>query len=198
MLNFPNTKKSIFPNSYFVNNKKTFLAKLDKSKKGYLDKKVIPLLKIINSKPNYYTTSSCSGRIYLWSGTAKKNEMKWLKVSHELIDESFFEIKSKSKNSQNSLLWLRLEDFILHVCCRDFKSANELLAAARKIYKKSCILSFSNKLVVEIRGSEFIEMPLYLDGKLLFDGELNWLADLINNRLNTVWEKTNKFERLIK
>lgn len=176
----------------FPNNKKTFLVKLDKSKKGEIDEKIISLLKIINSKSDYYTTSSCSGRVYLWKGSGKKNETEWLKVSHELIDRNFFELKAVS-----GLVWLRLEDLILHVCCKDLDSANKLLELSRRIYKKSCILSASNKIVVEIRGSEFVEMPLYQDGKLLFNGEMGWLAGLVNSRLKKIWEKMEKFSKTL-
>ncbi|MBI4979930.1 hypothetical protein HZC30_00055 [Candidatus Woesearchaeota archaeon] len=176
----------------FPNNKKTFLAKLDKSKKGDIDGKILPLLKIINSKPNYYTTSSCSGRVYLWSGSGKKNETEWLKVSHDLVEEDFFELKAVS-----GLVWLRLEDMILHICCKDLDSANKLLELSRRIYKKSCILSASNKIIVEIRGSEFIEMPLFLDGKLLFNGEMEWLVNLVNSRLKAIWKRTNKLAQFM-
>lgn len=174
----------------FPNNKKTFLAKLDKSKKGDIDEKIIPLLKIINSKEDYYTTSSCSGRVYLWRGFGKKNETEWLKVSHELIGDDFFELKN-----YDGLIWMRVEDMILHVCCRDLESANKLLEQCRYIYKKSCILSASNKLIVEIRGSEFIEMPLFRDGQLLFNGEMEWLVGLVNYKLKRMWEKNEKLEK---
>ncbi len=176
----------------FPNNKKTFLSKLDKSKKGDIDKRIVPLLNIINSKDNYYTTSSCSGRVYLWRGSGKKNETEWLKVNHELIGEDFFELKN-----YGGLIWLRLEDMILHVCCRDLNSANKLLEQCRCIYKKSCILSASNKLIVEIRGNEFIEMPLYRDGQLLFSGEMEWLGSLINSRMKKVWEKLEKLVKVV-
>ena len=49
----------------FDNEKKTYLPKADKSKKGDLDTKIIPLLNKFNSLPDYYTTSSCSGRVYI-------------------------------------------------------------------------------------------------------------------------------------
>lgn len=107
--------------SNFPNNKKTFLSKLDKSKKGDLDQKIIPLINLINQKPNYYTTSSCSGRVYLWRGSGKKNETQWLKVSHDLIKEDFFQTK------EPGLIWLRQEDFILHVCCDNLEHANLFL-----------------------------------------------------------------------
>ena len=74
----------------FENDKKTFLMKVDKSKKGEIDDRVISLMKTINALPDFYTTSSCSGRVYLWQGTGKKNETEWIKVSHDLIDDDLF------------------------------------------------------------------------------------------------------------
>ena len=140
------------------NEKKCFLNKADQSKKGSIDEKVLPLLQTINSHPDYYTTSSCSGRIYFWRGTGKKNETEWIKVSHGLITEEFFYLEEKQKSG---LVWLRFEPFIIHICCRDLNHANALLNLAKKIYKKSYILSASNKIIVEIHGSEFVEMPFY-------------------------------------
>lgn len=175
----------------FDNEKKTVLSKTDKSRKGSIDARMIPLLKIINGKKDYYTTSSCSGRAYLWKGSGKKSETQWLKVSHDLIETDFFETEDKN------MVWLRLEGIILHAACRDLEAANVLLNKARKDYKKSSILSASNKIIVEVKGSEFMEMPLYKDGRLLFSGDLDWLRDLINTKLNQMWENLEKFRRNI-
>ena len=177
---------------YFLNDKKTFLAKLDKSKKGDIDERILPLIKIINSKPNYYTTSSCSGRVYFWRGSGKKNENEWINVHHELIDASFFELEDKS-----GLIWLRLEPMILHIACKDLDSANLLLEKIRILYKKSCILSASHKIIIEIRGSEMIEMPFYENGKLLFNGERDWLIGLINEKMSKIWKGIEKLEKEI-
>lgn len=174
----------------FPNEKKMHLAKHDKSKKGDIDEKVISLLKAINAQDNYYTTSSCSGRVYLWTGTGKKNEMEWITVSHDLIQEDFFEIKP-----QKGLVWLRVEPFILHVACKNMEAANLLLEKAKHIYKKSCILSASNKIMVEIRGSELMEMPLYNEGKSLYAGELEWLVQLVNKKMEKVWESIARFQK---
>ena len=176
----------------FDNEKKTFLSKTDKSKKGSIDAKIIPLLKTINEKKDYYTTSSCSGRAYLWEGSGKKSETQWLKVSHDPIGGGFFETADKS------MVWLRLEGMILHVACRDLEAANVLLDKARKYYKKSSILSASNKIIVELRGSEIVEMPLYKDGRSLFSGDLGWLRDLINSKLSRMWGTLEKFRKDIR
>lgn len=179
----------------FQNEKKTFLAKLDKSRKREIDEKVLPIIRAINYKNNYYTTSSCSGRVHLWSGPGKKNETEWLKVSHDLIKADFFKIDNDQNHAD--AVWLRLEPFILHVACRDMDSAGDLLEKSRRIYKKSSLLSISSKIIVEIRGSEFIEMPLYKDGKLLFCGDLNWLTELINQKLNKIWAGMEKFRKIL-
>ncbi|MBI2102523.1 hypothetical protein HYT55_01690 [Candidatus Woesearchaeota archaeon] len=174
----------------FENEKKTFLVKLDKSKKGSVDEKIIPLIQAINATSDYYTTSSCSGRVYLWSGSGKKNETEWLKMSHALIEPAFLEIVDEG------LIWLRLEGMIMHIACRDLAAANLLLEKVRHLYKKSCILSASNKIIVELRGSEFIEMPLYLDGKLSFSGEIEWLVRLINERMEKMWSGLHQLATL--
>ena len=179
-------------NMNFPNDKKTYLAKSDKSKKGGIDEKVIPLLKTINALQDYYTTSSCSGRVYLWKGTGKKSETQWLKVSHDLIDENFFDC-----DEEKDLVWLRLEAVILHIACKDLEAAYALLEKARKFYKKSCILSASAKIIVEVRGSEFIEMPFYKEGELLFSGDIEWLKDLINSKLEKMWKDMEEFRKIL-
>lgn len=177
----------------FHNEKRTFLAKLDKSKKGSLDEKAILLLQTINSKENYYTTSSCSGRVYLWTGSGKKNETNWLRVSHDAITREFFNPVGTA-----DLVWLRLEAPIFHLACKDINAANKLLETVRPFYKKGCILSASNKIVIEIRGSEFIEMPLYYNNQLLFQGDLSWLTNLINEKLEKMWKNMKEFCEVLK
>ena len=188
-MTFPN-HQIIFNAKTFSNDKKTFFEKLDKSKKGEIDAKIIPLLNLLNQKKEHYTTSSCSGRVYLWKGTGKKNETEWLKVSHDFINKDFFSISSLAA-AEKGLVWLRLEPLIAHVACKDLDSANKLLAVVRKLYKKSCLLSLSSKIIVEIRGSEFLDMPLYQDGKLLFSAEID-LVQLVNKKLTLIFNGLQK------
>lgn len=73
------------PVDKFLQRKKDVLFKMDKSSKSHWDKKIIPLCKKINSLKNYYTTSSCSGRIVIMIDVDKKAEGLFLKVYHDLI-----------------------------------------------------------------------------------------------------------------
>ena len=50
----------------FIQNKEIALKKLESQKKKVLvDKEIIGILDIINSNDNYYTSSSCYGRLFL-------------------------------------------------------------------------------------------------------------------------------------
>ena len=69
----------------FWHEKKQFLSKPDKSSAKGIDKDILSLVKKINSKPEYYTKSSCSGRIILIKETGKKQENAFLKVWHDKV-----------------------------------------------------------------------------------------------------------------
>ncbi len=181
----------------FDNSKKTYLAKLDKSKKGSIDPKALAIIEEINSKENYYTTSSCSGRVYLKQSPGKKNQTEWIKVRHDIIDKMFFDLPTTIPHP-NEVIWLRCEPFILHVACRGIKSAGELINLGHQIYKKSAILSIKNKIVVEIRGSAILDMPFALQGDMLYSGDITWLQDHVNSLLHQNWERMDKFLEQIK
>src|SRR3989338_3859317 len=76
----------IFMFDYFAKEKSDFLKKKDKSRKGCVDDDIKELIKIINSKKDYYTTSSCAGRIVLLEmKSKKKNECNWIFAKHDKI-----------------------------------------------------------------------------------------------------------------
>lgn len=177
----------------FLNEKKTFLAKSDKSKKGSIDTRMLPIMDMVNANLHYYTTSSCSGRVYFWQGGQKKNEMEWINVSHDLIDGSFLEISVRK-----GVVWLRFESSILHIACDSLDAANLLLDEVKGLYKKSSILTARNKIIVEIRGGELIEMPFYQDGKLVFCGDREWLIDFINRNQEKNWKRLEELKELLK
>ena len=70
----------------FLQRKKDVLAKLDKSSKQSWDEKIVDLCNKINDSENYYTTSSCAGRIVIMKDQDKKEKGLFEFVSHELVD----------------------------------------------------------------------------------------------------------------
>ena len=91
----------------FKRRKKDILSKLDKSSKKSWDEKIVSLCKKINSLENFYTTSSCSGRIVLLVDNAKKTSGLFIKVWHEMI--SFEELKKELEKIV--LVNSRIDDF---------------------------------------------------------------------------------------
>lgn len=51
----------------FEKQKASCLSQVDLSKKGSIDDQIMDLVQYINAKDNYFTTSSCSGRISVFS-----------------------------------------------------------------------------------------------------------------------------------
>ena len=69
----------------FNQRKKDVLSKLDKSHKSEWDEKISSLCDKINSLDDYYTTSSCSGRILLMINQDKNGKDLFLFVYHDKI-----------------------------------------------------------------------------------------------------------------
>lgn len=177
--------------NYFAKEKSDFLNKKDKSKKCHIDKDIIKIVNEINSKRDYYTTSSCSGRIVLLEKLSKKkNESRWLFVKHNKIKSN--EILKILKNKIKNEIWFKQEPLILHVRCRNSDDAIKLLNISRKIFKRAGIISLSiRKIVVEIIGNERID-TIVADKD--FVGDEKYLKQLIKYANSNFMENKRKSE----
>lgn len=160
----------------FEIDKKNALSREDKSRAGKIDEPIVELVNKVNADPDYYTTSSCSGRITLIDRRSKKkSDAKWLYKTHEQADaedcwkiveeyvaqkKEFVRIIVDEGNCGEGVLWLLLEGMILHVACRNQRKAEELLNLARPKFKHSGVIALGDKWVVEIRSSERMEVPI--------------------------------------
>jgi len=78
-------------NVNFDSQKEQSLSAVDLSRKGSVDVPILDLVNWINNLADYYTTSSCSGRIVLFSLSSDKNKKKgtiWHFVSHAKVSLS--------------------------------------------------------------------------------------------------------------
>ena len=179
----------------FSQRKKSILSKTDKSSKGKWDKKIISLCDRINSLENYYTTSSCSGRIAIMIDQDKKESGLFLKVWHDLLRfEDFYKYLPKEKVKLD--LKFKQEPCILHVACRTLEDAVRLLDKAKLAgWKKSGILSFNERIIVELNGTEKLEFPIISKGKILVSDEfLKVVIEKSNSNLKKSWKKIDKLK----
>ncbi|XP_021766875.1 tRNA wybutosine-synthesizing protein 2/3/4-like [Chenopodium quinoa] len=182
---------------------------LDKSPKGTIDAPIIPLLNTINNHPSYYTTSSCSGRISIFSHLPNKPKGgTWAFISHDPVDPfsilnlifpptstAATESVDSAESTQSELVF-RFEPLIIAVECKDVGAAQFLVALAISCgFRESGITSVSSKrVIVAIRCSIRLEVPLGCKGRIMVSPEyLRYLVEIANDKMGANWKRTQGF-----
>ncbi len=170
----------------FQQKKKSFMERLAKeTEMGRVDFDLIDVLNSINALPNYYTTSSCSGRIMIAKaerlGFAKSNNLfsfiaKW----HRPITVN--EVSNVIVGLNNA--WLMVRSAIFHVVARSMEDAELLLRLARMAgFKHSGISTIRDwGYLVELLGEDRLDVPLKVHGVDMFSS-LNPIVDAANEVL---------------
>lgn len=182
----------------FEEAKRKQFAREDKSSEGKIDYAILNLCGKINNSKDYYTTSSCSGRIVLIKEMKEKAKNVFLFKSHGKI--SFLQLKAGLKKiNYKNLVYFKQEPCILHVACNNLQSAWKLLQKARFAgWKRSGMIAEGKRVVLELMSTEKIEMPIADKGKILVnDDYLKRIVKEANKKLERVREKIQKFEELL-
>ncbi|AEH24222.1 tRNA(Phe) 7-((3-amino-3-carboxypropyl)-4-demethylwyosine(37)-N(4))-methyltransferase Taw3 [Pyrococcus yayanosii] len=168
--------------------------------RGDVDEDIIPLLGKFNALPSYFTTSSCSGRISVMEmpNFGDKVNAVWLGKWHREV--SLEEVLGAVRKHRKGQLWFLVRSPILHVGARTLEDALKLLNLAIGAgFKYSCIKSVSErKLIVEIRSTERMDVPLGLNGTLWVDE--NYLARIVeiaNAQLRRFKGKLKRLEEAV-
>ncbi|CAE7359762.1 TYW3 [Symbiodinium sp. CCMP2592] len=183
----------------FATRKDNFLRKPDKSPKGDWDPRVSEICEELNRRDDFFTTSSCSGRCFLWRGRHHQNGLRGfqrLRVSHDPVEEGFFNLRDLEKEDAQGPVWLSVQAFILHVCCRQLRAAKQLINKASKHLEFAGLYSWraaGGKFMVEIQGGEHLEFPVSCSGRSLFDARGRWLREVVNARLQRNWDQMAGF-----
>jgi tRNA wybutosine-synthesizing protein 3 len=182
----------------FEQRKKDVLAKIDKSYIGEWDAKIKDLCDKINLKENFYTTSSCAGRILLIIDQDAKENGLFVKVWHDLV---FFPELKETLNQINKkeMIKFKVEPPILHIACKDLESASELLEKAKHVgFKRSGINALGKNIILELNSTERTEFPIINEGKILVDDEfLKIVVKQSNEKLKKSWKKIQELKKVI-
>lgn len=180
----------------FDNKKKQVMLKLDKSKKGHIDEQIVSLIKNINEHPDYYSTSSCAGRIMLIRPGNKKNDANWIFSSHDII--TINDLKPYLDKLPKETVWLRMEPPIIHIVARNMDSADSLLKIANNAgFRRSCILSLKKRVIIEIMIPEKMDVPISENTTLIVTEDyLKILIGHANLRLKKTRKKIKKIYSL--
>jgi len=166
-------------------------------KNGEVDEDIVSLLEKLNSKENYVTLSSCSGRIAVVDldkfGDKKSSEIvgKWHSFA---VFEEVLECVGKCRREG----WFIQNPPIIHVACQDLVSARNLMSIANNSgFRRSGIISLQN-YVVEIASFERIELPVVIGGKkVVEDSYLRIAVEIANEKLKSGKMKLKRLEELI-
>ncbi|MFA6974250.1 MAG: tRNA wybutosine-synthesizing 3 family protein [Parcubacteria group bacterium] len=180
----------------FANRKNDVLEKKDKSFIGEWDEPIKELCDEINTLQDYYTTSSCSGRILLMIDQDKKAPGLFLNVWHHKISvEELKKALAEALKCRKNIKF-KMEACALHIACKRIEEAERIYTLGKNSsWKKSGIISAEDNFVVELNSSEKLEFPIVQKGKILVDDEfLKIIVEDSNNKLERGWQRIKKLK----
>jgi len=186
-------------NKRFVRQKTHALNELAAAERvGDADESILPLLSKINALEDYYTTSSCAGRILLFQDLGSKKEDKFLGAWHRRVE--YGEIEAALKPAEG-VVWFRMEPAIIHVIARGEEAAARMLKTAYSCgFKRSGIASVKpDRWLIEVLSTERVDAPVMSDEKLLVDeGYLRFLVEIANEKYEACAKKLARLETALK
>ncbi len=162
---------------------------------GDVDGKIIPILKIINSLPGYYTTSSCAGRIMVLEipSAGEKKEARTLGKWHHKIHLQ--KLKDCFHQARRGEIWFLVQSPIFHVGVESMEKTSPLLRIAIvNGFKNSGIKTQGKKIIIEITSTERVNTPLGMDGKVMCSDE--YLKLLVQVANHAIERSDKKIDRL--
>lgn len=162
------------------------------------DAPIVPLCSFLASTKNFFTSSSCSGRIVLIKATPHqtKKEASIQKQWHSVV--GFEELwKAVQHPTDREELWMKQEPFILHIGARDIENAKKILSIMKKagVKRGGIMLAEKEKFLLEITGTHALALPIKRNNVLLVSREyLELVLQKANTKMLANQKRLEKFE----
>ncbi|KAL6035068.1 hypothetical protein STEG23_037488 [Scotinomys teguina] len=174
------------------------LSKADLSRKGSVDEDAAEVVELLNSREEFFTTSSCAGRILLLDRSTdgsgvQKQHCCWLLVTHKPCgkDDVMAALKGATSNAV-----LKFEPFILHVQCQTLQDAQTLHSVAIDSgFRNSGItVGKRGKTMLAVRSTHGLEVPLSHEGKLMVTEDyIEFLLTIANQKMEENKKRIGRF-----
>ncbi|XP_021564226.1 tRNA wybutosine-synthesizing protein 3 homolog [Carlito syrichta] len=199
---FPNLESGLAPALGAVDFASTQLrawpTRADLSRKGSVDEGVAELVRLLNAQEQFFTTSSCAGRVVLLDGgingfEVQKQNCCWLLVTHKPCVKD--DVTQALKKARGEVV-LKFEPFVLHVQCRQLRDAQILHSAAVDSgFRNSGItVGKRGKIVLAVRSTHGLEVPLSHKGKLMVTEEyIGFLLNVANQKMEENKKRIERF-----
>lgn len=174
------------------------LSKADLSRKGSVDEDVLEIVQLLNGQEQFFTTSSCAGRIILLDRSVNGSEVQkqnccWLLVTHKAcVKDDVIVALQKAKGDAI----LKFEPLVLHVQCRQLQDAQILHSVAIDSgFRNSGItVGKRGKTMLAVRSTHGLEVPLSHQGKLMVTEEyINFLLKIANQKMEENKKRIERF-----
>lgn len=167
---------------------------------GKADQKMIKLCRFVNSTKNFFTSSSCAGRIALLSvkSIGKKQPNAFHRKWHRKVTLKEV-IEGLEEKADEKELWFKLDPFILHIGTDNLENARTILQCMRLagIKRGGIMLAKKEKFIVELQGTHTISLPIRNEGIALVDKEyLSFILKQANDKLVDNYERLKLFEKV--
>lgn len=163
------------------------------------DAEVEELLQRLNALDNFFTTSSCSGRIVVIRipEIGAKREAVFLGKWHRPVRKEEVVEAVSAASAQTGEVWFITQSPIVHVACRRLGDARALLRLAIESgFKYSGIKAFDEheeRVILELLSTERMDVPLATDGRMLCsDAHLEFILRKSNSMLTRGKEKVKR------
>jgi tRNA wybutosine-synthesizing protein 3 len=169
-------------------------------KMGRMDEDFIPFCDYIKRTKNYFTSSSCAGRIALIGlGEGEtKQESAFYRKWHRKVKPK--EVLDAIKAFKGKVLWFKQEPIILHLGTNSLDNARKLLVFCEKtgIKRAGIKVAKEGKYIVEMLGTQSINTPIK-EGKMTITKEyVNYLVKKGNEKFEKNQELIKKMEKIAK
>jgi tRNA wybutosine-synthesizing protein 3 len=161
-----------------------------KIEEGKVDPYMLEIISIINSSDDYYTTSSCSGRMQLIALPKLGDKLgstvcgKW----HDTIEMEQLKEALETWDGHDMLMLL-VQSPVVHVVCRDLNAAVKLrnignesgfkYSTIRSIQETSTDEENAKNILGELLSTERLDIPIGKEGKVFPDDEyLDYILEL--------------------
>ena len=186
---------------HFNDHKQQALQKLEKAVlEKQVDSRILSILQLLNDNNNYFTTSSCAGRIIVLQlpEIGDKKKAVFLGRWHRPVIEK--EVISSFNLYKTGQMWLLAQPPIFHVGCKNLESANVLMKTGiRSGFKHSGIRSISGQIIIELQSTERMDMPIGYNGKQIIPNELIiFIIETANRAIMRAQKKLDQLEKHIK
>ncbi|MCD6323738.1 MAG: hypothetical protein J7L55_01345 [Desulfurococcales archaeon] len=165
---------------------------------GYLDRDIMDVLLKLFESGDYFTQSSCSGRI-----TAVDAAMPWEREDSTVIFKKHSpitvdEVRDLLNKEVLRTLWLVVTGPIIHVNAKSMQAAMRILELGRRAgLKHSGIISSSRKgVIVELTSGVFLATPLKT-GKDVVIASVEKVVSLANKALVKGKERLNRLREVL-